>query len=257
MAGSVPILIVAGIVIVLVTLACYALFVHSVHNRREKQRLLISSLKNRCRKIEEINSCFPAKYLGSNLTIIMQMALVQSLEELSKLQPESPEHARALKTQNEFLMAIKGSAQENNFRSLKNPKQIGGTRKNMQLMHKFINQLHAKGSISDPVAAQAKEIIKFKMVLLVTDEHDIRGDTALSTDKSQLAAHCFNQARELLIKHNNGSVFNEHIKQHTEWVMDASNRAKVNKSREEAEKEALEGEKRWEEESWKKKNIYD
>lgn len=257
MAGSVPVIVVAGIVVVLVLLACYALLVHSSHNRREKQRLLISSLKNRCRKIEDIKSCFPAKYLGNNLTVIMQMALVQSLEDLCRLQPEVSAHAKALKAQNEQLIAIKSTSPESNLRSLTNSRQIQGTRKNMQLMHKFVQQLHAKGSISDPVATQAKEIIKNKMVVLMCDEQGIRARTALTSDKNQLAAHCFNQAREFLRKHNSNNVFDEHIKQHTEWISDAVNLAKADQNREDAERVAFEGEKRWEEDSWKKKNMYD
>jgi len=258
MTGNAPILITAVIVIILAVLACYALFTHSVNNKREKQRLLINSLKTRCRKIEETISCFPPGYLGNKLTVLIQMALVTTFEELNKLQPSDESHKRNLAAANERLTLLSKQRGGENLKSLNNPRQITGTRKNIKLLYKFFQQLNQKGTLSGTKGQDASLLIKDKLALLGVDEQDIQARAALAGGKHQLAAHYFTQARDILLKYNTEQSFNANIKNHSEWIENASNMAKAEQERVKMEKEAHENDsKKWEDADWKKKNIYD
>lgn len=257
MAANVPILVTSGIVIVLAILACYALFTHSVSSKREKRRLLINSLKSRARKVEETVSCFPPNYLGSKLTLIIQEALVSTLAELSKLQPD-PQHQANLDQANERLLLISKQKGGNQLKSLSNARQITGTRKNMKLLHKFFQQLEQKSALNPRKANEARLIIKDKMALLASDEFDIQARNALAAGKHQLAAHHFTQANGILTRYNTEQSFAENIRNHAEWIRSASDMAKAEQDRIKAEKEALETDnKKWDDGDWKKKNFYD
>lgn len=258
MGANVPILITAGIVIVLAILACYALFTHSVNSKREKRRLLINSLKSRARKIEETMSCFPPNYLGSALTLIIQQAMVSTFEELSQLQPDDGSHKAMLQQANERLLALSKQKGSDQLKSLSNARQITGTRKNLKLLLKFFDQLGQKGSLNHAKAAEARGIVKNKMALLAADEHDIQARGALANGKHQLAAHYFTQANTILTKYNTDHAFNENIRNHAEWIKSASDMARAEQERIKAEKEALEADsKKWDDGDWKKKNFYD
>jgi len=258
MGANVPIVVTAGIVIVLSILACYALFTHSVNSKREKRRLLINSLKTRARKIEETMSCFPPNYLGSSLSLIIQQALVVTFEELTNLQPDEGSHKTMLQQANERFLALSKQKGSNQLKSLSNARQITGTRKNLKLLLKFFQQLGQKGALNSTKASEARNIIKNKMALLAADEHDIQARGALANGKHQLAAHYFTQANTILTKYNSDHVFNENIRNHQEWIKSASDMAKAEQDRIKAEKEALEAEtKKWDDGDWKKKNFYD
>ncbi len=258
MGANVPIVVTAGIVIVLAVLACYALFTHSVNSKREKRRLFINSLKSRARKIDETMSCFPPNYLGSALTLIIQQALVVTYEELCELQPEEEKHKGMLQQANERYLAFSKQKGSNQLKSLSNARQITGTRKNLKLLLKFFQQLGQKGALNHTKASEARTIIKNKMALLAADEHDILARGALANGKHQLAAHYFTQANAVLSKYNSDQVFNENIRNHQEWISSASDMAKAEQARIKAEKEAMEAEsKKWDDGDWKKKNFYD
>ncbi|MCV6613515.1 MAG: hypothetical protein OIF35_00965, partial [Cellvibrionaceae bacterium] len=175
-----------------------------------------------------------------------------------KLQPTVPEHKGALEQANSHLMALNKQKAGMALKSLSNPRQIAGTRKNLKLLSKFFDQLAAKGSLNGARINEARMSIKNKMVLLATDEYDIQARNALGSGKHQLAAHYYTQANNILTKHNSGNTFNDSIRNHKDWIGEATKLAKAEQERLRAEKEALEADsKKWDDSDWKKKNFYD
>ncbi|MBB6523006.1 hypothetical protein [Pseudoteredinibacter isoporae] len=258
MEANFPIVVVAGIVTLLAVLACYALFVYSANSKREKRRLQINTLKSRARRIDETIACFPPNYLGTTLTRIIQHALIITYKELSELQPNQKKHKVHLQRANDDYLALSKQEDESKLDSLGSAGQIAGTRKNLNLLLKFFNQLSQNGALNHSKASKAELIIRNKLALLASDEFDIPAKNALADGKYQLAVHYFTQANTVLSKNNAGQVFNDNIRKHQEWIKSAREKAKVEQERIKAEKEAMEAElKNREDDGWKKKNVYD
>lgn len=253
--------IIIGTVALLIILVCYTFISHGVEKRRAQRQRLITALKVREHNFRYLATGLPPHFLPADLNTLVYRALIDTCEQLAKLDPKNPSHQADAVLFSSELAAIK-PAPKSRVR-LDSPAKIKEVRQYLQELVRFISQQEALKLIKPVQAAVYHDQIKRLALQISIDSYMLQAKYAQQQQKPRLAIHFYTLARKLLIAENASHRYDKQIAQMqaaiTKLEEAVATQAQPNG------KPATDGaskltNKEWEhfgEDEWKKKQDYD
>ena len=258
--------IIAIIVILFALLGSYVIITSTLEKRRLQRQRLLTALKVRQRNLQLIANGFPPHFISSDLTALIYHALIDTSEQLSKLEPGDSKHAEALQIHTRQLAAIKETSANAQRVRLNNAKQVKEIRQHLQELYRFVGQQEKLKVINKIQAASFADQIKRLALQSSVDEHVILAKQAQQVSKFRLAAHHYGLASKLLKAENSNHAYDKQIAKLATIIATLEARAAgtdVNENTDNGgETPTAPISKEWDnfgndEDEWKKKQIYD
>jgi hypothetical protein len=253
--------IIFGTVALLIILVCYAFISHGVEKRRVQRQRLITALKVRDHNFRYLATGLPPHFLPADLNTLVYRALIDTCEQLAKLDPKDPSHQADAILFSSQLAAAKPMP-EGRVR-LENPAKIKEVRQYLQELVRFISQQEALKHIKPVQAAVYHDQVKRLALQISIDSYMLQAKYAQQQKKPRLAIHFYTLARKLLTTENVSHRYDKQIA-HLQATINKLEEAVANQAQADtnAEVDTQPGlaSKEWEhfgEEEWKKKQDYD
>lgn len=261
------VIIIASIIVLLAGLVCYAFITQTISQKRQQKERLLMALKSRVRNFKFMLSGFPPGFLPKDLTLLVQRSVLQSLEQLSKLEPGSKDHTEDIQMITQQLAETqRHPTPSGQPAALDNPQKARDIRACLEELYKFIFHLESKKMLPKPQADIYRSMIRQLVLQLTVDSYTLQGRIARDKGKLRLAIHHFDLALKLMAKERNNGQFDGRIMQIRVSIKDLEDRL-LNETSETAETAEDDAEptpinSEWDkfaqdDESWKKKQIYD
>lgn len=256
--------IVSGIVVLIIILVSYAFISHSLEKRRVQRQRLLAALKLRERNFKYMVTGLPPHFLSHDLNTLVYRALIETCEQLGKLDPKDPNHQEDASLFAAQLNAIKQGPDKQRIR-LENPAQIKEVRQHLQELYRFVAQQEARRQINDVQAAAYGDQIKRLVLQISVDGYVVQAKQAQQLGKLRLAIHFFMLARKLFTSANANHTYDNQIAQLQATIAKLEEAAGQKAPEAETESsdekpDATVVNKEWEQfgdDEWKKKQVYD
>ncbi len=257
-----PIFIIVIIVILLCALACYAFINQALEKRRIQKQRILMTLKTKHRNLIHLVSGFPPNFLSIDLLSLIYRALIDTSEQLSKIEPKDPRHLEDITAYTNQLDTLPNNNAAQRAR-IDNPQTMKEIRQHLHELQHFLAQQDALKVINKLQFNAFTDQIKRLSLQMAVDAYLYHAKQAQQAGKLRLAIHYFTLAKKLLIAENATRGYDKQIAQ----LEDITNKLE--------EKAALSGEavtpapvddptaKEWEnftppdDDTWKKKQVYD
>ena len=259
--------VIATVFLLLILLAGYLFLSHSIEKRRVRRQRLITALRARRNSFRDLATSFPAGFLSSDLSALLYRALIESCDQLSRLEPKDPVHAEQFTLYTNLLAAQKDTPQQARVR-LDNPQQIKEAQGLLQELHKFVLQQSAAKLINQVQTDAYVDQINRLLLQVSVDGHVFNARQSQQVGKIRLAMHYYTLARKALAAENSGGSFDKQITQLDAVIAKLQEKANATPENTEAADPAktstdnAPSSKEWkqfdeENDKWKKKQIYD
>lgn len=260
-----------AIFLVLIVIAGYLFLSHSIEKRRIQRQRLITALRARRNSFRDLATGFPTGFLSNDLTALLYRALIDSCEQLTRLEASDHTHAEQLALYTNLLSSLKENTQQTRVR-LDNPQQIKEAHALLQELYKFVMQQSALKQINQVQTDAYTDQINRMLLQMTVDGHVFNARQAQQVGKVKLAIHFYQLGRKALAAENASHTFDKQIAQLDSVVaklqekLDSANAEKAVAAPEEgaatAKTSTTEANKEWkqfdeENAKWKKKQIYD
>jgi hypothetical protein len=262
-----PIQYFAIFLLVLLLVAGYLFLSHSIQQRRIRRQRLITALRARRNSFLELATGFPKGFLPLDLSNFLYRAIVDTCEQLSRIERDDPQHTEQMAFYTAQLNAQQANELQQRVR-LDNPEQIKAARHLLQEFYKFIIQQSSLGLINKVQAEAYTDQIKRLVLQMTVDIHIFNARQSQQVGKIRLAIHYYGLARKLLQSEKAGPLYDKQIAQLDNVIIALEERAHSDTTTQASDLEhpqattPIEGSKEWERfteenEGWKKKNLYD
>lgn len=259
--------IITSIIVLLASLVCYAFIAQTVAQKRQQKERLLMALKTRVRNFKFILSGLPAGFLPKELTLLVQRSLMQLLEQLTKLEPGNNSYQEDLQAIAQQMAETQRQPPTNSSQpvAIDNPQKAREIKACLEELYKFIFHLEGKKNLSRAQADIHRGMIRHLVLQLTVDSYVLHGRIARDKGKLRLAVHYLDLALKLMIRERANGQFDGRIAQIRTAINDLEARLasetgdKTELPDEEGDQSAISSE--WDkfaqEQSWKKKQIYD
>ncbi len=259
---------ISAVIVLLAAMVCYALVVQTLNKKRQQKQLLLTALKTRQRNFKFMLSAFPKGFLTQDLILLIYRCLVDVYEQLAQLVPEDGQYLEELKLYRGQMEEAKNNPQGNKRVTFDSPQIATDTRKYLEELYKVLHQLYRKGSITknhlDAYSAQIKALV----LQLSVDTYVLHAKQASQGGKARMAVHYYGLAKKLLIRENAQKNYQQQIEQLDTVINSLNEQLKISVESQDGEAKHLQDKivdknsKDWDEfnkedESWKKRKIYD
>lgn len=240
-------------------LLAIAYTVQTIERNNRERRRLESALKIRAREFIDLLEGPPPTLLGRDLRLL----ICQGLEDVYRqLQGLGSKHAAELEQLQVRSEAIRAEPEQSPYQPLTNPVQIKDTQRLLKQLHAYITRLRGNNRLNAAQAQAHVRRLRHLLVLTSLDGYQLAMQQAQKDDKPRLVVHYLRLSLERMQKNNPGGVFNARIEQ-THARIAALENEDGEPPRQPAEtsgKAPLD--EAWkefgeDEESWKKKSLYD
>ncbi|TQV67805.1 hypothetical protein FKG94_25080 [Exilibacterium tricleocarpae] len=250
-----------AIAVLAAALVGYAVMSQTVNHRRKSKQRLVTALKVRLRNFKHMLDAFPADFLTRELTVLLHKCLIDVCEQLSKLEPDTPAFLKESQHYASQLQALQATAKANRSKGLENPQQAKEVRHYLQELDKFIAQLTARRSISAEQAKLYRHQIKQLTLQLSVDAHTRNAKQAQQSGKARLAIHHYTLAHKLLAGANDRGIHQQKLDKLAQVIKQLEAKAAKETPQSTHQEEQSATAEAWdnfgEDESWKKKKLYD
>lgn len=263
--------IITSIIVLLAALVCYAFIAQTVSHKKQQRERLLVALKTRVRNFKFMLNGFPAGFLPKELTLLVQRSLMQLLEQLAKLEPGSNHAAdlQAVAQQMAETQRLPPQAAGNPMQAVDNPQRVREIKASLEELYKFVFHLEGKRVLARAQADIHRAMIRNLVLQLTVDSYVLHGRIAREKEKPRLAIHYFDLAVKLMLKERSNGQFDGRINQLRALIADLESRVLNEASEgapvrgEDPDQTAINSE--WDkfaqeqeqEQSWKKKQVYD
>ncbi len=256
--------IIVTIVVLLSTLVCYAFISQSIEKKRVQKQRILMALKTKHRNFIHLINGFPPNFLSSELIGVVYRALIDTCEQLSKLEPSV---SRYLDDMTLFTNQLNNLPKNNTAQKVRldNPLQMKEIRQHLQELLRFIEQQQALKAINKVQFAAFVDQIKRSGLQMHVDTYIFSAKQAQQKGKFRLAVHFFTLAKKLLTAENSARTYDKQIAQ-VDTIINNLNLKIAEESDVQPTAEAAptheQASKEWDkfiqtEDTWKKKQIYD
>lgn len=258
--------IITSIIVLLAILVCYAFIVQTIRQKKQHHNRMLQAMRYRWRNFRYMLNGFPEGFLPPELKLLVQRSLLDTLENLVRLEPRNPAHKEELQLLTQQMSETTRQTQEPSRRSsVENPQQIRDIKSGLEELYKFVFQLEAKKSITPEHAEIYRNTIKHLVVQLSIDSYVLHGWAARTKGKNALALHYFELAMKLMEKERRPDQYEgriQHLSTLIEEVRELSDEQVTNLTAKDAAPDEGAISSEWEEfakseKSWKKKQLYD
>ena len=245
------------IVGLLIALIGYAFIYQSLEKRRKQRQRLMAALEHRRRSFKSMLMSFPAGCLPNGLSLVVYQALIDAAEQLRRLEPKERAHKEEVALYSRELENIRQQDSSDTVR-LETVEQVVELRRQLQDLNQYIAQQAERGNISKAQAQIHGGQIKRLILRISVEAYVLSARQAGDIGKVRLALHYYNLARKLLVRDSAGA-HEQQIQQFDEVI--AQLEAQLARDPAGSDAEPFES-KEWEtfgeeDESWKKKQLYD
>lgn len=246
--------IIVGLLIILVG---YAFIYQALEKRRKQRQRLMAALKHRQRSFKRMLVSFPSGFLPKELSLVVHQALVDAAEQLRRLEPKERAHKDEVELYSRELENIRQQDSSSTVR-LETVEQVVDLRRQLQDLNQYILQQAERGHIGKAQAQAYGHQIKRLILRISVDAYVLSARQAGDVGKARLALHYYNLARKLLVR-DSVRAHQQQIQQFDEII--AQLEEQLARDPTGADAEPIES-KEWEtfgeeDESWKKKQLYD
>lgn len=259
-----PIIIVIVIVFLLIALAAYAFISQSIEKKRIQKQRIIMTLKTRQRNLVHLAGGFPPNFLPNDLLGLLYRALIDTSEQLSKIEPQDPLHQDQITHYGNQLTSLAKNNSAQRAR-IDNPQAMKTVRQHLQELQRFLEQQETAGLITKVQHAAFSDQIQRIQLQMSVDAYIHQAKQAQQAEKPRLAIHFFTLANKLLIAENKTHIYSKQIAQLAAMIekLEATARSNSDNQGETHSSTASNASaKEWEsfaptDDKWKKKQIYD
>ncbi|RDH44579.1 hypothetical protein [Zooshikella ganghwensis] len=261
-----PITITAAILVFVIILIGAAYAYHSAENAKIEKSRKASMFSNRIRRIEEVMSTLPLPYLGHGLgefLISEKLDALESIKSLSMKDHNSSIEERIANTKGEMAEFMDKIVQEQhksvNITSEAQAQQLHNT---FHECHRLVLASFKSSRISKVDASKLINYIKERLIIITYELFSYSAYNAQQAEKYTLAIHYYERAIDELRKHNASHTYDEYIQKIKNRIAHAEEQQKAQTSLETPENQSSSlvsklDELVDEDETWKKKNVYD
>lgn len=259
-------LIISIIIVILVILMSYAFISQTITTRRQQKQRLLNALKVRARDFKFLINGFPPNFLSKDLSVLVYRCVIEVTEQLAKLEPKEKLYVEELTLYNKQLEEVQRKPKDAKRAKLTNPQQTKEVKRLLRELNKFLVHLKKRGTITDSQHTSYEQQIKNMVVQLSVDSYIINAKQANGSGKARLAIHYYTLAKKLLAKESGKQNYKKQILQLNEVIAKLEEKAAAeepeSKPSETTAAAQEEAESQWQEfnkedDSWKKKSVYD
>jgi len=259
-----PIFLVA-IVVLLSALACYAFISQSIEKKRVQRQRILMTLKTKQRNLVYLINGFPPNFLTSDLLSLIYRALIDTCEQLSKVEPKEQRHLDDITLYTNQLDTVPKTNSVQRVR-VDNPQAMKEIRQHLQELQHFLVQQEASKIINKVQLGAYMDQVKRLSLQMAVDAYLYHAKQAQQVGKLRLAIHYFTLAKKLLIAENTTRGYDKQIAQLEDITNKLEEKAQLTGEAHAASANAtLENpaSKEWEQftppddSGWKKKQVYD
>ena len=245
--------IVIAIVALLTALVCYIFIAQHLAKKRKQQQRILHALRQRQQLFRFMVSGFPPGFLPTELNTLVYRTLINTCEQLAKLEPEG-NHDQ----ERELYSKQLATAEPAKRTRLEGEQQINEARSGLKELLQFITLRVERGQIQKPQAAKYIGQIRHLLLQVTIDSSMQQAKQARQNGKLKLAIHHYTLARQQLLKEPTQQNMQTQVEQISALIEKLE--AEVANSETQTsptETSAQAWDSIEEEESWKKKQIYD
>lgn len=257
------IFIVVIIIALLIALAAYAFISQSIEKKRVQRQRILMALKTKQRNFVHLINGFPPNFLTADLLGLIYRALIDTCEQLSKIEPKEQRHLDDITLYTNQLDALPKSNPTQRPR-LENPQVMKEIKQHLQELQNFLVQQEATKVINKMQFGAYIDQIKRLSLQMSVDAYLYHAKQAQQAGKLRLAIHYFTLAKKNLTTENASRAYDKQIAQLDSIVSKLEEKAQISGEPKEAAQDAspTEAAKEWEKftppsDDWKKKQIYD
>jgi hypothetical protein len=259
-----PIFLVA-IIVLLCALACYAFISQAIEKKRVQRQRIVMTLKTKHRNLVYLINGFPPNFLTSDLLSLMYRALIDTCEQLSKIEPRDQQHLDDITLYTNQLDTLPTNNVTQRAR-VDNPLAMKEIRQHLHELQHLLAQQEALKVINKVQFSAYIDQVKRLNLQMTVDAYLYHAKQAQQAAKLRLAIHYFTLAKKLLIAENTTRAYDRQIAQLDEITHKLEEKAHLTGEIELASGSdaiADPAAKEWEnftppdDDTWKKKQIYD
>lgn len=259
-----PIYIVAIIIVLLSALACYALITQSMEKKRVQKQRILMTLKTKQRNLIHLINGFPANFLTNDLVSLIYRSLIDTCEQLSKVEPKEQRHIDDVTLYTNQLDSLPKNAAAQRVR-IENPQAMKEIRQHLQELIHFLTQQEALKIINKVQFGAYMDQVKRLNLQMSVDAYLYNAKQAQQSGKLRLAIHFFTLARKMLIAENTTRTYDKQIAQLDDIIIKLEEKAQLSGEPVTTNDSTASDptSKEWEKftppdgDAWKKKQIYD
>ena len=257
--------IIVAIAVILSILVCGAFIAQTIQQRREQHNRLLAALRAKSRRFKMILAGCPKGFLSRDLTILVLRSLIDANEKLSRLEPSQSSHTQDIKLFSAELSEAQHQTAQPDSAPITNPLQMQELKACLEELGRYIANLETKQALPVKQTNIFKAQIKYLMFKLTIESNELQAQNAQENNKPRLALHHYEIAFNLIMKNAKGSALEAKLPKLEERLRQLKEAITIqegtNKQTQGPENQRMEVNHEWdnfgEENSWKKKNIYD
>lgn len=249
-----------GVISTVALLMCYIFIRQTMKEKKAEKDRLHRALKKRAKTLLQMIAIFPDDFLPKELQIFIYRCIIETYENLTKLEPNENQYIDGLKMHSAQMEATMRKPESRKNLNLQNAAQLNELRRYLNMMGEFLQRSVKRKMITTKQYSHYRLLIKSLIAGLAVDNYCIAARQAVEIGKVKLAIHYYTLAKQLLIKET-PSGYQEQIKGIDEALaplmesqVDEGVISEVAEPENQEESEWAEFE---EESDWKKKNVYD
>lgn len=258
------IFIVVIIIVLLIALAAYAFISQAIEKKRVQKQRILMTLKTKQRNFIHLINGFPPNFLTTDLLSLIYRALIDTCEQLSKIEPKEQRHQDDITLYTNQLDALPKNAVAQRAR-VDNPQAMKDIRQHLQELQHFLVQQESIKAINKVQFGAYIDQIKRLALQMSVDAYLYHAKQAQQVGKLRLAIHYFSLAKKLLTGENASRAYDKQIAQLDAITSKLEEKAQISGEPEAAVQNPTADEpaaKEWNnfatpEDAWKKKQIYD
>ena len=241
----------------LLLIVCVGFVVQSMERQQQEKKRVESALKQRARNFRQMLEGFPKGFLGKDLQILVCTCLQDVYEQLVQLNNKEPEYKKQLDSVNEHLQKLNKTQVDQRHTPLSDPKQIKEVQKLLNTLFNFIIRLRKTGKVNQAQAQNYSRQIKRLVTRTSVDAITDAMKTALAQNKPKLAVHYLHMAIDKMNQQNADGSFTQNIAAMQEQIEQLEKTLEERKQKAEEQISEQWDDVEQDDDSWKKKAIYD
>lgn len=222
------------------------------------------ALKTKQRNLIHMLGGFPAGFLSPELMGVVYRALIDTVEQLAKIEPNDGRHRDDITLYSNQLAALPKQNSAAPRPRLDNPQQMKDVKNHLKDLETFITQQEQAKAISKVQSDSFIDQLKRLSLQMGVDAYLYHAKVAQQAGKWRLAIHYFGLAKKMLVSENASRAFDKQITQISSVIVKLEEKAQITPESEQIKSNdpSAQTAKEWEkfgtpDDAWKKKNIYD
>lgn len=203
--------IISSIIVLLAGLVCYAFIAQTLRVKKEQRERLLAVLKRRNNTFKFMLNGFPKGFLSKELTLLVQKSLIETCDQLAKLDPKTPQYQQDLQLITEQMIETQRQTGPKAARHLETHQQVKEVKMCLEELYRFILGQQQKGLMPSNQADGLSNQIKQLVLQITVDSYVMRGVASNQAGKAKLAHHYYDLALKLLLREGKAGAHDERI----------------------------------------------